>query len=119
MIKSVFKGLGSIFRFYEMPSYQVYNTPKINWSFSINDELSLASKQSLLAMTKGEINQLQRYSFLLSNTAKEFYKLADKNNPETLEWFNKLNNVRNQNRLCKKRIKQLARIAKELKMSMK
>jgi len=85
---------------------------------SKNDKLTLASKQSLLALVKDEINHSQRYSQLLSITSKQLYDFADKNDSDTLDYFNKLNKNRNENRKVKKRIKQLARIAKELKMSM-
>lgn len=83
-----------------------------------NDELSLASKQSLLALVKAEINHKQRLIVLQKSACSELYKMSDKDNPETLKHFDRLNSIRNGNRSIKKRIKQLARIAKELKLSM-
>ena len=85
---------------------------------SQNDKLSLASKQSLLSLVKSEINHYQEFLILLKIASKEMYQLANKENLETLMHFNRLNKMRNENRRVSKRIKQLARIAKELKMSM-
>ena len=83
-----------------------------------NDKLSLASKQSLLSLVKTEINHSQKYIKLFKITCSQLYLMSDKDNPETLKHFDNLNRIRNESRLVKKRIKQLARIAKELKLSM-
>lgn len=85
---------------------------------SNKNELSLASKQSLLSLVRGEINYEQRYCTMLKLGIKDLYELSDKNNPDTFEYFDRMNNIRTENRIVKKRIKKLARIAKELKMSM-
>lgn len=85
---------------------------------SQNDKLSLASKQSLLSLVRDEINNNQKLIVLFKRTCSELYKMSDKDNPETLKHFNRLNLIRNETRSVKKRIKQLSRIAKELKLSM-
>lgn len=98
---------------------QVYFNIKNRYkSMSNKNELSLASKQSLLSLVRGEINYEQRYCTMLKLGIKDLYELSDKNNPDTFEYFDRMNNIRTENRIVKKRIKKLARIAKELKMSM-
>ena len=83
-----------------------------------NSKLTLASKQSLLALVRKEINYNQRMLVLNKQSCKISYQLSDKENSESLVYFNTLNKIRDEIRITKKRIKQLARIAKELKMSM-
>lgn len=83
-----------------------------------DDTLSLASKQSLLSLVKTEINSNQKLAILIKNSCKSFYEMSDKDNPETLLHFNRLNEFRNYQRTLQKRNKKLARIAKELKLSM-
>lgn len=83
------------------------------------EKLSLASKQSLLSIVKKEINNTQEYYKVLQQANTDLYMMSDINNEKTLIYFNRLNRVRNMMRLNKKRTKQLARIAKELKLSMK
>ena len=83
-----------------------------------NTKLALASKQSLLALVRKEINYNQRMLVLNKQSCKISYQLSDKENSESLVYFNTLNKIRDEIRITKKRIKQLARIAKELKMSM-
>ena len=84
-----------------------------------NNKLTLASKQSLLALVRKEINRNQRMIVYSKQSCKSLYQLSDKENSESLIYFNTLNKIRDEIRITKKRIKQLARIAKELKMSMK
>ena len=83
-----------------------------------NNKLTLASKQSLLALVRKEINHNQRMLVYSKQSCKSLYQLSDKENSESLIYFNRLNKIRDEIRITKKRIKQLARIAKELKMSM-
>ena len=83
-----------------------------------NNKLTLASKQSLLALVKREINHNQKLLVLYKQASKRSYELSDKENSESLIHFKRLNEIRDEIKVMTKRIKQLARIAKELKMSM-
>ena len=83
-----------------------------------NNKLTLASKQSLLALVRKEINHNQRMIVYSKQSCKNLYQLSDKENSESLIYFKRLNGIRDEIKVTTKRIKQLARIAKELKMSM-
>lgn len=82
-------------------------------------KLPNASKQILLSMLRNEINFEQEHLEYTKTETKYFYDLSDKNNPNTIEYFESLNMHRDFIRKSKKRIKQLAKISKELKLSLK
>ena len=84
-----------------------------------SDKLSLASKQSLLSLVRDEINQEHAVLMYYKGMSAKYYQESDKTDEVTYESFQILNSCRNVVRDKKKRIKQLSRIAKELKMSMK
>ena len=107
---------------YESVDYSIYVPLKNSWKYTNNRDyniLSLSSKQSLLCIVKSEINYLQKESVSLTKESKGLYNLSNKFDLNSLKYFNELNNVRNKNRKIKQRIKRLAGIAKELKISIK
>jgi hypothetical protein len=83
-------------------------------------KLSNASKQLLLSRVKDEITDLEIYLAHVNEQKKYYYQHADADNPESTQfYFDELNRNRDESRLAKKKIKQLARTSKELKSELR
>lgn len=82
-------------------------------------QLSMASSQLLLSLVKEDINAIQADIEYMQLWAKEFYENSDKNDKKTTPTFKLLNETRNNIRFNKRKIKKLAKTAKELKVSVK
>lgn len=83
-------------------------------------KLTNKSKQILLSMIKNEINAEEYGLSWLKEKSSDFYLLADKSNAEeTHEDFLALNEYRTLLKIAKKRVKNLAQVSKELKLSLK
>lgn len=82
-------------------------------------QLSMTSSQVLLSLVKDEISALQYQTEYMQLWAKELYDNSDKSDEKTISTFNLLNATRNNIRFNKRKIKKLANISKELKLSVK
>lgn len=83
-------------------------------------KLENSSKQLLLAMVKKEITETEEYKSQLRLDCSYFYSQSDIDNKlESSVYFEALNESRTHLKIIKKRIKQLSKVAKELKFSIK
>lgn len=77
--------------------------------------MQVSEKQSLLNVVQNKIAMLEIDLAYVKVAIKMYYKLSDKNKPETLEYFKELNRHQDIKRNTKAKISRLAKIAKTLK----